>query len=119
MNDAIFDIDLSDLDDQRNSPRVPVYTRIELPWHMSKALRARDVSLTGMRALSRDGRVAHFAGEKLHLRFCLPGADGALEATARVVAQRPAGNDLDVGLKFESLTPFAALSLYRFVQRRR
>jgi hypothetical protein len=51
-----FDIDLSDLDDARKAPRVPIFTRVDLPWHMSKALRARDVSLTGMRALSRDGR---------------------------------------------------------------
>lgn len=113
-----FDVDLSDLDDSRQAPRVPVFARVELPWHMSKALRARDVSLTGMRALSRDGRVAHFAGEKLHVRFRLPGSDEVIEATARVVAQRAAGNDVDVGLKFETLTQQSALSLYRFVQKR-
>ncbi|MCC6809458.1 MAG: PilZ domain-containing protein [Deltaproteobacteria bacterium] len=118
MDQESFDIDLSDLDDKRHSPRVPVYARVELPWHMSKALRARDVSLTGMRALSRDGRVAHFAGERLHLRFRLPGTEETIEATARVVAQRYAGNDLDVGLAFETLTSESARCLYRFVQKR-
>lgn len=119
MDDTVsFDVDLSDLDELRQSPRVPVYARVELPWHMSKALRARDVSLTGMRALSRDGRVAHYAGERLHLRFRLPGCDDVIEATARVVSQRDAGNDVDVGLAFETLTQESALRIYRFVQER-
>jgi hypothetical protein len=116
--DEEFDIDLSDLDDSRKAPRVPVFARVELPWHMSKALRARDVSLTGMRALSRDGRVAHYAGERLHLRFRLPGTEEVIEATARVVSQRAAGNDVDVGLSFETLTQQSALNLYRFVHKR-
>ena len=42
----------------------------------------------------------------------------AREATARVVAQRYAGNDLDVGLAFETLTSESARCLYRFVQKR-
>jgi hypothetical protein len=118
--DAVaYDIDVSDLDDQRGSPRVPLFARVELPWHMSKSLRARDLSLTGLRALSRDGRVAHFAGERLHLRFTLPGTSETIEATARVVSQREAGNDVDVGLAFETLTADAAISLYRFIEKRR
>ncbi len=114
-----FDVDLSDFDDPRKSPRVPLYARVELPWHTSKAIRARDVSLSGMRALSRDGRVAHHAGERVHLRFRLPGMDNLVEATARVVAQRAAGNDVDVGLRFETLSRESAVSLYRFVSARR
>ena len=43
-------------------------SRIE-PSHVSAG--TAFVSLTGMRALSRDGRVAHYAGERLHLRFRL------------------------------------------------
>jgi hypothetical protein len=113
-----FDVDLSGLDDLRNSPRVPMFARVELPWHMSKAIRARDISLTGMRALSRDGRLAHHAGEKVHMRFRLPGSENTLEATARVVSQRAAGNDVDVGLRFETLSRDAAISLYRFVSAR-
>ena len=113
-----YDIDVRDLNDQRGSPRVPLFARVELPWHMSKSLRARDLSLTGLRALSRDGRVAHFAGERLHLRFTLPGTNETIEATARVVSQRDAGNDVDVGLAFETLTTDAALSLYRFIEKR-
>jgi hypothetical protein len=114
-----LDVDLSDLSlDARRSPRAPMFARVELPWHMSKALRARDIGLGGMRALTRDGRVAHFAGEKLHLRFRLPGVDAPLEATARVVSQSPAGNDLAVGLRFESLSRESALLIYRLVNER-
>jgi hypothetical protein len=113
-----FDIDVSDLEDARKCPRVPLYARIELPWHASRAVRARDISMSGIRALSRDGRLAHFAGERLHVRFRLPGMPETMEATARVVAQREAGNDLCVGLRFETLTPFTALSIYRFIQAR-
>jgi len=113
-----YDVDLTGLDELRNSPRVAMFARVELPWHASKAIRARDISLTGMRALSRDGRVAHHAGEKVHVRFRLPGTESVLEATARVVSQRAAGNDIDVGLRFETLSREAAISLYRFVSSR-
>src|SRR4051812_21796602 len=124
MADASFeyDLDLSDLNayssELRTSPRASLYARVELPWHASKALRAHDISLTGLRALSRDGRVAHCAGERLHMRFRLPGSQETIEATARVVSQRAAGNDVCVGLRFETLTPRAAVSIYRFVSAR-
>jgi c-di-GMP-binding flagellar brake protein YcgR len=113
-----LDVDLSGIEDSRDCPRVPMFARVELPWHASKALRARDISITGMRALTRDGRVAQNAGEKVHLKFTLPGTGETVEATAKVVSQRDAGNDLDVGLHFESLSLQSVISLYRFVRSR-
>jgi hypothetical protein len=102
----------------RVSPRVPLYARVELPYHPSGALRAHDISLSGMRVLSRDGRIAHWPSEKVHLRFKLPGCDDPIEATARIVGQRDAGNDVCVGLRFETMTTTAAVSIYRFITRR-
>ena len=125
MSQFEMDIDLSDLDlpaprkaKHRKSPRAELFARIELPYHASRAIRARDISLSGIRALTRDGRIAHLAGERLHLRFRLPGATQTIEATARVVSQRDAGNDVCVGLRFETLTSQAAVQIYRFVADR-
>jgi c-di-GMP-binding flagellar brake protein YcgR len=117
MEEEAFDVDLSDLD-ARSSPRAPMFTRVELPWHLSKAVRARDISLGGMRALTRDGRVAHYAGEKVHLRFALPGDPVPLEVTARVVSQTPAGNDLALGFRFEAMSRDAVLRIYRLIKHR-
>src|SRR4051812_40733793 len=110
-----FEIDISD---ERVSPRAPMFARVELPYHPSRALRARDISLTGMRVLSRDGRIANWPNERVHLRFTLPGAKEPIVATARIVGQREAGNDLCVGLRFETMTASAAVSIYRFVSAR-
>ena len=116
---AEYDIDLSDLYDGRTSPRVPLFTRVELPWHSIRAVRARDISLGGMSVLSRDGRLAHHAGERLHVRFVLPTTGERIESVARVVAQSDAGNDLKLGLRFEGLSIHAATRIYQLISHRR
>jgi hypothetical protein len=113
-----YDVDLSDFDNLRHSPRVPVFSRVETLDMLGGVLRARDIGLGGMRVLSRDGRIAHRAGEPVPLRFALPTGERPLFATATVVAQRDAGNDLAVGLRFERLTTQTALAIYRLVQQR-
>ncbi len=115
---ACVDIDTTDLYEIRHSPRVPVFARIELPWHVAKVVRARDIGLGGIGVVSRDGRLARWAGERLHLRFALPGTKDILQATAKIVAQSDAGNDLKLGLRFETLSPFAATRIYQLVTQR-
>jgi len=116
---AEYDIDLTDLYDGRLSPRVPLFARVELPWHQTRAVRARDISLGGMSVLSRDGRLARHAGERLHMRFVLPTTGERIESIARVVAQSDAGNDLKLGLRFEGLSIHAATRIYQLIHHRR
>lgn len=114
----VFDVDVSDLDSNRRySPRVPFYARVELPWHESRVVRGRDLSLGGLSVLCRDGRLANRPEHPVHLRFRVPGGD-FVNAQARVVSQRPCGNDLKLGLEFTTMTREGSVQIYQLIRQR-
>lgn len=121
---TIFDVDVSDLGEastgecnRRDSPRVPFFARIELPWHPSRVVRGRDISQGGLSVMCRDGRLAYRPTEQVHIKFRMPGGD-FVTAQARVVSQREAGNDLKLGLRFTSLTKEGSVSIYQLIRAR-